>query len=354
MNEKVKTSKNRNAWLDTLRGFSAIWVVLYHFNGRIPEQDNLYYQFARLGYIGVPIFFIISGFCIQLAAKRSKSMSDFFWRRFSRIYPPYLASIFVVVLSIVILKLLIGPNDLVQWPQNFQEWFATLTVTTSPASSVKTVNWVYWSLTYEIFFYLVLGLTLIYKPLNLPIIYIVTGLSFIPALYQIPGLFFLDRWCLFLLGIGLYEFLKGQSLQGKFILGLGGVGMLIHTFYPIPLDQIRADPSSLSIQIASVFTVLSIIFSFKYNSFLNANNILCYVGELSYSLYLLHVPIGCYLLIRYRQGIWLESLPLHILYDLSLLLICLGISFLFYQYIEKPAIALGKTGLNFKLNSKKI
>ncbi|MDY7020398.1 MAG: acyltransferase family protein [Cyanobacteriota bacterium] len=204
MNQNSQNQKNRNAWLDTLRGLSAIWVVLYHFNGRIPEQDNLYYQFTRLGYIGVPIFFIISGFCIQLAAKSSKSMSDFFWRRFSRIYPPY------------------------------------------------------------------------------------------------------------------------------------------------------ADPSSISIQIASVFTVLSIIFSFKYNSFLNANNILCYVGELSYSLYLLHVPIGCYLLIRYRQGIWLESLPLHILYDFSLLLICLGFSFLFYKYVEKPAIALGKTGLNFKLNSKKI
>ena len=342
MNQNSQNHKNRNIWLDTLRGFSAIWVVLYHLNGRIPEQDNLYYYFVRLGYIGVPIFFIISGYCIQLAAKRSNSMIDFCWRRFCRIYPPYLASIFVVLLSIILLKLLMGSNDAVQWPKNIQEWFATLTITTSPATSVKTVNWVYWSLTYEIFFYLVLGFTLIYKPLNIPIIYIVTGLSFIPALYQIPGLFFLDRWCLFLLGIGLYELLQGKSLQGKIILALSGVGILVHTFYPNLPDKIYANPSYLSIQIASIITVLTIIFSFKYQSLLNVNNPLCHVGEVSYSLYLLHVPIGCYLLIRYRQGIWLEFLPLHIFSDLFVLTICLGVSFLFYQYVEKPAIALGK------------
>ena len=351
MNDKTQSSTNRNPWLDTLRGFSAIWVVLYHHNGRIPEQDNLYYYFVRLGYIGVPIFFIISGYCSQLATKRSKSMSDFCWRRFCRIYPPYLASIFVVFVSLLILKLVLGTNDSVQLPQNLQEWFATLTVTTSPATSVQTVNWVYWSLTYEIFFYLVLGLTLVYKSFNIPIIYIVTGLSFIPALYHLPGLFFLDRWCLFLLGIGLYELLKGQIFQGKLILVLSGVGMLIHTFSPTQIDQVHANPSYLSIQIASVITVLSIIMSFKYNSWLNTNNVLCQVGEVSYSLYLLHVPIGCYLLIRYRQGIWLESLPLHIFYDFSVLAICLALSFLFYQYVEKPAIALGKKSFNFNLKT---
>jgi peptidoglycan/LPS O-acetylase OafA/YrhL len=47
MNQKSQIIKNRNAWLYTLRGFSAIWVILYHLNGRIPEQDNLYYYFVR-------------------------------------------------------------------------------------------------------------------------------------------------------------------------------------------------------------------------------------------------------------------------------------------------------------------
>ena len=354
MNQNSQIIKPRNTWLDTLRGFSAIWVVLYHLNGRIPEQDNLYYYFVRLGYVGVPIFFIISGYCIQLAAKRSNSILNFCWRRFCRIYPPYLASIFVVLVSLIILKLVFGSNDSVELPQNIQEWFATLTLTTSPATSVKTINWVYWSLSYEILFYLVLALSLLYKSLNLPIIYTITGLSFIPSLSHIPGLFFLDKWCLFLLGIGLYELIKGQSLQGKLILALGGVGMLIHTLYPIPLDQVHGNPSDLSIQITSVITIVSIIFSFKDNSWLNSNNILCYFGELSYSLYLLHVPIGCYLLIRYREGIWLESLPLHILYDFSVLAICLGISFLFYQYVEKPAIVLGKKSFSFNLNQKQI
>jgi peptidoglycan/LPS O-acetylase OafA/YrhL len=47
---------------------------------------------ASMGWIGVAIFFVVSGFCIHLSHKRSrdKSWYIFFVRRLFRIYPPYL------------------------------------------------------------------------------------------------------------------------------------------------------------------------------------------------------------------------------------------------------------------------
>jgi len=51
---------------------------------------------ATFGWVGVPIFFTISGFCIHLSHQRSrqKGFTAFFLRRFFRIYPPYLATYF--------------------------------------------------------------------------------------------------------------------------------------------------------------------------------------------------------------------------------------------------------------------
>ncbi len=52
---------------------------------------------AFFGWVGVPIFFTVSGFCIHLSHQRSKDprFSTFFIRRFFRIYPPYLLALFL-------------------------------------------------------------------------------------------------------------------------------------------------------------------------------------------------------------------------------------------------------------------
>jgi peptidoglycan/LPS O-acetylase OafA/YrhL len=48
-----------------------------------------------LGWVGVPIFFTVSGFCIHLSYQRSREngFKRFFTRRFFRIYPPYLLAV---------------------------------------------------------------------------------------------------------------------------------------------------------------------------------------------------------------------------------------------------------------------
>ena len=82
--------------LDALRGLAAMAVVLFHFSTRFSE---LYPQAAPqawsvpLGYVGVNLFFIISGFVIFMTVERTARPADFVVSRISRLYPAYWVAI---------------------------------------------------------------------------------------------------------------------------------------------------------------------------------------------------------------------------------------------------------------------
>jgi len=93
--------------IDALRGIAALGVVLYHAVSQNPNNlpHNFFHwpvkivQFlTSFGYIGVFLFFVISGFCIHLqwaksraAGKQTAIQFGSFWkRRIRRLYPPYL------------------------------------------------------------------------------------------------------------------------------------------------------------------------------------------------------------------------------------------------------------------------
>ncbi len=96
--------------IDALRGIAALGVVLYHAisQAAVVAPANLFHwpvkllQFgASLGYIGVFLFFVISGFCIHLQWARARAngqpqeikFGSFWRRRFRRLYPPYLITL---------------------------------------------------------------------------------------------------------------------------------------------------------------------------------------------------------------------------------------------------------------------
>lgn len=107
-----KTEPNRLLSVDVLRGVASLIVVLYHlYDGGIffrpPYNERPLAKFVFIlpvsyGFVGVYLFFVISGFCIHLRSANAKSLGrddfniDFipFWkRRIRRLYPAYLASI---------------------------------------------------------------------------------------------------------------------------------------------------------------------------------------------------------------------------------------------------------------------
>jgi peptidoglycan/LPS O-acetylase OafA/YrhL len=84
--------------LDALRGLAALGVALFHFtlgNSSLPPTDLLR-QLGSWGWLGVDIFFVISGFVIPLSLLRKRHRSrDSGWflvRRYLRVGLPYLAA----------------------------------------------------------------------------------------------------------------------------------------------------------------------------------------------------------------------------------------------------------------------
>jgi peptidoglycan/LPS O-acetylase OafA/YrhL len=101
--------------IDALRGAAALGVVFYHAveQGDKVLPNNLFQYPIRLvqfgasfGYIGVFLFFVISGFCIHLQWARAKAAGvepqiqfGAFWkRRIRRLYPPYVITLLLFLL----------------------------------------------------------------------------------------------------------------------------------------------------------------------------------------------------------------------------------------------------------------
>jgi peptidoglycan/LPS O-acetylase OafA/YrhL len=96
----------RLASIDALRGIAALAVVLFHAAMFVPfvGADNLagraLAEFLNLGFSGVYLFFVISGFCIHLRYCADGKQPGFlaFWkRRIRRLYPGYAAALAIYV-----------------------------------------------------------------------------------------------------------------------------------------------------------------------------------------------------------------------------------------------------------------
>ena len=110
--------------IDALRGLAALGVVFYHAvdqtekaaPGGLLHYPVRFIQFgSSFGYIGVFLFFVISGFCIHLQWSRARANNEepnirfgTFWkRRLRRLYPPY---IITLVLFFSLTALAVGLN----------------------------------------------------------------------------------------------------------------------------------------------------------------------------------------------------------------------------------------------------
>ena len=109
-------SKRHIDFLDQIRGIAIIGVFLFHcldtsfghsqlswgswiqdFN--VPKSFLLLLPLT-LGWAGVSIFFVVSGFCIHLSFARNPNWRTFGIRRFFRIYPPYFVAVLLFALLV--------------------------------------------------------------------------------------------------------------------------------------------------------------------------------------------------------------------------------------------------------------
>src|SRR4051794_9166207 len=147
-----------------MRFFCIAPIVIWHVAGRIqgfeePWVDTTLYKGLTAGTIGVPLFFVISGFILVLpfvehytAGGRAPRLGRYYLRRVTRLEPPYLLSVLLIAAAGVYL----GDQHL---PQAWPHILATLGYANGAVyhahSSVDSITW---SLEVEIQFYILLPL----------------------------------------------------------------------------------------------------------------------------------------------------------------------------------------------------
>ena len=93
---KGSSERDRIEGLDVLRLFAALSVVLFHYSFRGAAADDLtrvslpaLVPVTKYGYLGVDLFFVISGFVIAWSAE-GRHWLQFAVARFARIYPAFI------------------------------------------------------------------------------------------------------------------------------------------------------------------------------------------------------------------------------------------------------------------------
>lgn len=141
-------NKTYYSGLDALRFFAAFWIMNFHyFLGLSPDLS-----WYRYGNLGVPLFFIISGFVISESISRS-TIKNFAVNRFIRLAP-----IFWIICTATYLFTLLMPNGN---PVSVAEYAVSMTMLGDKFGALfhlpRVVDAVYWSLTVEIIFYLAIA-----------------------------------------------------------------------------------------------------------------------------------------------------------------------------------------------------
>ncbi|MBM4222124.1 MAG: acyltransferase, partial [Gammaproteobacteria bacterium] len=161
----MNTDKSRLPAMDMLRFAAAMAVLAYHYlSSYLPaDPDNAWLtstaHIARYGYLGVELFFIISGFVILWSAQ-GKSATAFAVSRFARLYPTFWAAMLLTSAC----YLLLGPHAPQMSGQELSLHRLLANATMMPQLfDAERIDGVYWTLELEIRFYFLIFVLLLLR-----------------------------------------------------------------------------------------------------------------------------------------------------------------------------------------------
>ncbi len=322
----LKQAKNRIEELDVFRGIAAMAVVLFHYTKRFRDlYGHNYPEFFdfKYGFLGVQLFFIISGFVIYMSINNSSSTFQFIKRRFIRLYPAYWICI---TLTFIIVNFIGLPGR----GANGIEFFVGLTMF-QEVLNIKHVDGVYWSLTIELFFYILMILISFAGILQKKYVWTTIWLTLIWTNYYFPFPFKsfylnLENGMLFIGGIYFFHLYNDKK------------NMIHHLFVLFSLFSFIHFNHSLSIKIiVSFYYLLFYLFIFNKLNWIVIKPLL-FLGQISYPLYLIHNNIGFAMLLKLKK--W----GVNELFSIITVVLCvILLAWVIMKYIEKPIIRYLKT-----------
>jgi peptidoglycan/LPS O-acetylase OafA/YrhL len=375
----ISRPRTRYLSLDMWRGIACLAVVVFHsVQFGIAEHrpaaslDNIFgiviSVFGRL-WIGVPLFFVISGYCISATADGSRRRGDkittYFARRFRRIYPPFWASVLLFVPVVIVGEHWLGPRLTEEgiaapWALSGAEWVGNLTLTESWRHHVTGGKVHYfmgqaWTLCYEEQFYLIIGLIVALRPnwffsMSIVVTMATCGLLayFGTDSAELNGWFFDGQWLLFAMGILVYWAINyGRRWRGAAVLVL--VLVLLYAARSPRALAVGLGPSlDKNLFIASAFAIW-LCLAHPWDEALATAKVLRplqLLGLRCYSLYLIHGVVVRII------GLWLFDLGLKS--DVETILVTVPVCVLASLAVSEPFYRLvERRFLNTNLASEK-
>lgn len=309
--------------LDGLRALAALSVCLYHFVctviGFISSETVL--NVFNYGKYGVQLFFVISGLVIPWSLYHSNyklaSYPKFLLKRFIRLEPPYVVMILVAIVYTYVRTMSPYYNGVDITP-NVKQVLLHFGYLIPFFEGEKWLNPVFWTLAVEFQYYISIALLFLlinhqnkwFRWLSYSIL---LGISFIGSREFFP------YWApVFMFGILLFLYKVKKIGLAEFI-----TMIVVSSLF----TAININITTLIVSLLAVFTIL---FAFHYS-----NRLFRWLGDLTYSVYLVHTIIGA-AFVNYCSHIVHHPLA-KIAVVIGGVLISIGSAWLLFRFVEKPS-----------------
>lgn len=332
-------------YLDGHRGIAILLVIFFHAFSRwtelVPYTDT-YAQFPlfKFGYLGVQLFFLLSGFVILMTLERCVDFKVFLYQRWLRLFPAML--ICSVVIFFTADFFFERPNgipsakDLIPGLTFIEPYLLSKLI--GPVQSIEVA---FWSLYVEFKFYIIaaflyflIGSRKLVVSLSLLFIFDTalrqldqhTENHLIYFLASISHYLSLKYFGWFAAGSAFYLFLKENNKKWFFL------GILMCLFSSLATAAISNSFGTLiAILCISMFFACSIV-SISIQRLLS-NKFLLFFGYVSYPLYLLHENMMISLTIKFNT---LLPPSINFLLPVFAIAFIASLAFVIARYIEKP------------------
>lgn len=340
-----------NAW----RGIAALlvayfhcrqvtWIGMHQFHRMSPAMDaNTVVSYLTFpiawGSAGVPIFFVISGYCIHRAMARRLianpsaplDSGNFLLRRFARIYPVLLAAL-LLTLALDSLSTTFLPVSRKINPFDVHAFAVNLLSLQGIAGKTFGSNGALWTLSIEMQFYLVYPLLIaLRRRIGMRDVLIFVGLVNITSALLLERhqiIVFTSYWFAWTIGAWIAE---AKALGTRAWPRMGIAASMIAL----------AGCAAFSLAQYAAFQLWAIAFAVYLFSALDkpwrdtlAVRGLSWLGEFSFSLYVVHLPVFVLL----ASVFFRSALQTQIWASIAFTAVAVGVAFVFYFLVERPAM----------------
>lgn len=337
--------------IDLLRFVASILVLLFHYAFRGLAGDNMtvmdYPPLApvfKYGYLGVQLFFLISGFVILMSAAGG-GVRDFIVSRIVRLYPAFWAACTVTYLVCITWG---GPA----YAATFKQYLINMTMI-SDYLHTPAMDGVYWSLSLEIRFYVLITILLLIRQIHRAEIFLIAWMAATLVLewYPVGKLRFLlisDYATFFIGGAAIFlVWSKGLSTRRVLIILCSliyGIFQTLRGLHDMQTHyQANLDPLLAASLVTSFYAILLLVALRKTGPLAHMRWVT--IGALTYPLYLLHQNIG-YIIFNHTHS----HLNIHVIFWGTIALMLLA-AWLIHNLIELKAAPLLKRILNRGLDT---